>query len=175
MISANVKRASGIGVAAFACIVGLVGLSCGTLPGRESSASSSPRTEAPAQFFGDYEREVTEADITAAGAQTREVTNFHRVPSGVWRLTIRPNELHFFAPDSAFVYEVFREDSTGASSGRLTLLDIWPNTQSKFCPFGRAEGMYTWHRDGRDLVIVRVDDPECHDRVAVVVGRWRRT
>jgi hypothetical protein len=168
-----VKKAFGISVAAAVFIVGFVGLSCGTLPARESSASSSPRTEAPAQFFGDYEREVTEADITAAGAQTREVTSFRRVPDGLWRLTIKPDELRFFAPDSGFVYESFREDPTGPSSGRLTLLDLWPNTQSKFCPVGRAVGKYTWRRDGDDLVIVLVNDPECHDRVAVVVGRWR--
>jgi len=168
-----VKKAFGIGVA-MVFSVGVVGLSCGAPPGRESSASSSPRTEAPAQFFGDYEREVTEADITAAGAQTPEVSSLRRVPAGLWRLTIKLDELRFFAPDSGFVYESFRQDPTGPSSRRITLLDLWPNTQSKFCPAGRAVGTYIWHRDGHDLVIVLVNDPECHDRVAVVVGRWRR-
>lgn len=120
----------------------------------------------PDELIGEYEREVTPADIERTQDRRVEGPGHEPPAPGLHRMVVNEGVMQIYLPDG---FEISQE---------LTITgDAW-NTgpyvggEGVFCP-DDGPASYTWERDREGLVLTVLDDP-CADRDSTLTGTWTK-
>lgn len=138
--------------------------------GVDEAATTTAATTAPAESeagdpFGEYEREVTQAEIDrTAGTRAKGV---EVPPPGSYRLNLTLGVLQVFDPNGLqFSQELTVADGT---------LEIGPYIGPERNAFCNPDGpsAYNWAVEGETLVLSPKEDA-CADRDSILTGSWSR-
>lgn len=133
------------------------------------TAPATPVAESfPARLIGEYEREVTEADIARTEDHRVEGPGQEPPEAGLHRMVVNEGVMQVYLPPDDF--EI---------SQQLTITDqaweIGPYTggEGVFCAED-GPASYTWTLE-RDGFVLTVQNDPCADRESTLVGTWQKT
>lgn len=154
-------------VVPFAVALLLLASACG-LNGDETAATTAAETTDPVDaVLGDYEREMTKADIERTAAKRRQGT---QTPSlGRVRLVVRGGVMQVLVPEG---FSISQELTVTEEEWRIG--PYIGSGMDAFCPGSDRLATYGWRADGEELTLSPKDDA-CADRDSTLSGTWTRT
>jgi hypothetical protein len=145
-------------------IVGLLASGCGseqdaapTAPADATTATAAD--EAVSGPFGEFEREVTEAEITTTPGQEAP-------PPGTWHLTLGPTVIQVVDAGG------FRYAQELTVTGETLEIERYIGGDGIFCEDDKPS-TYSWRLDGDRLTLSPTKD-ECPDRMLILDAEWRK-
>ncbi len=150
-------------LAIVAALVLVLASACGSNEPSGTTARATA-TQAPAgddallEPFGEYEREVTKAEIRPSPGEEPP-------PPGTWHLTIDQGVIQVVDPGG------FRFSQELTVEGDTLRIERYLGGDGVFCK-DDGPSSYTWTRDGDELTLAREHD-RCPDREAILGATWR--
>lgn len=135
----------------------------------EEAATTTAATTASAEAevtepFGEYEREVTQADIDRTASTRVEGPGQEAPPPGTYRLSLNAGVIQAFAPDGFTISQELK-----VTGGTLEI-ERYIGRDGIFCA-DDGPSSYTWELDGEKLILSPKNDT-CADRDSVLTGSW---
>ena len=157
--------------AVFAAAVLCLVAGCGSE--EETTPTSAPATTASAaepttEIFGEYERDVTQADIDEKGEQQDRAEGWTPPPSGKWRLTLSEGSMIATDPDAGSIAQ-----EASVANGTLSIGRYIGSKGIAFCA-DDAPASYAVKAEGDELVL-SPENEACGDREAILAGTWTRS
>ncbi|MDQ3993735.1 MAG: hypothetical protein M3265_02935 [Actinomycetota bacterium] len=142
------------------------------LVGCASDEEAAPRTTsetttaeaAAAAPFGEYEREVTQAELDRT-AEKRPAGS-ESPPPGTYRLTLSEGNIIVVDPDGFSISQELAVTRDVLKVGRYI-------GEGFFCPNDSASS-YSWKLDAEKLILAP-DKDDCADRDSILTGSWTKT
>jgi hypothetical protein len=154
-------------VVPFAVALILLAPACGS-NGEEAATTTAAETADPTDaVLGDYEREMTEADIERTAAERRQ--RMQKPSPGRVRLVIRDGVMQVFVPEG---FSISQELTVTEDEWRIG--PYIGSGMDAFCPGADRPATYTWKVEGEELMLSPKDDA-CADRDSTLTGTWTRT
>jgi hypothetical protein len=133
-------------------------------PRTTTSETTTAEAAAAAAPFGEYEREVTQADLDRTAE--KRPAGFEIPPPGTYRLTLSEGNTIVVDPDGFSISQELTVVGGALKIGRYI-------GEGFFCPDDSASS-YSWKLDGRKLVLAPTKD-DCADRDSILTGSWTKT
>jgi hypothetical protein len=129
-----------------------------------TTTTETTTAEAAAAPFGEYEREVTQADLDRT-AETRPAGS-ESPPPGTYRLTLSEGNIIVVDPDGFSISQELTVTRDALKIERYI-------GEGFFCPDDSASS-YGWKLDGEKLILAPGKD-DCADRDSILTGSWTKT
>jgi hypothetical protein len=153
---------------AVAVVLLVVAAGCGS-DGDEAAITSRTTTGAVdagrSDPSGDYQREVTQAELESIGEVSRP-EGWQPPPAGMYRLTLTSGTIVVVDPDEFSVAQELTVAEDTLRIGRYV-------GEGAFCPDDR-DSTYAVQIDGDELVLSPRRE-SCGDREAILTGTWTKT
>jgi hypothetical protein len=134
-----------------------------TTPAATATAPNAEATEP----LGEYEREVTQAEIEEKGEKTRP-EGWTAPPAGPYRLALNAGSIVVTDPDGGSIGQELT-----VTDGTLMIKRYIGDAPLAFCAHD-APSSYAWEFAGDELVLTPKNEG-CGDREAILAGTWKRS
>lgn len=157
--------------AAAALLVLVLG-ACGSGDDASAPTDADTRTAAgagaPTDPYGEYEREVTQADLDRTAEKRSRRPTAELPPTGTWHLTLNTGVLEVVDPTDFRIAQEIEVTDTVLEIRRY--FHVSGGQYGIFCE-DDSPSSYTWELDGDRLTLASETDA-CADRDSVLTGTW---
>lgn len=134
-----------------------------------SAATTAAADDAavPADVFGEYERDVTQADVDRTSDKRVEGPGQEPPTSGTYRLVANEGVIQVFLPDG---FQISQELTVTEDTWEI---ERYIGGEGVFC-VDDGPSSYSWDLEGDELSLVPKSDG-CADRDSVLTGTWTKS
>ncbi|HEX2112092.1 MAG TPA: hypothetical protein VHF67_11120 [Gaiellaceae bacterium] len=141
---------------------------CGSDDDATTAAATAVEASAePTEPFGEYAREVTQAEIDEKGETVRP-EGWTAPPAGTYRLTLNAGSIVVTDPDGGSIGQELT-----LTDGTLAIKRYIGSEGLAFCR-DDAPSSYAWEHAGDELVLTAKNEA-CGDREAILAGTWAKS